>query len=102
MLLAEDHPINQLLTAAMLDRLGCEVTVANNGEEAVAALETASFALVLMDMQTPGMDGVEATRRLRAAGHDARALPIVALTANAFVEDVETCLRAGWPSWVPR
>ena len=96
-LLAEDHPINQMLTVAMLDRLGCEVTVAKDGAEAVAAVERApgTFALVLMDMQMPGIDGVEATRQLRAAGYDARTLPIVALTANAFVEDVETCLRAG-------
>ncbi len=96
-LLAEDHPINQMLTRAMLDRLGCEVTVAGDGAAAVAAVEAAiePFALVLMDMQMPEVDGVEATRRLRAGGHDAEALPIVALTANAFVEDVETCLCAG-------
>ncbi len=96
-LLAEDHPINQMLTRAMLERLGCEVTVAGDGAEAVAAVEAAAepFALVLMDMQMPEVDGVEATRRLRAGGWDAGALPIVALTANAFVEDVETCLRAG-------
>ena len=97
-LLAEDHEINQLLTGAMLDRLGCRVTVAADGAEAVAAVAASAddpFALVLMDMQMPGVDGLEATRRIRARGVDAVALPIVALTANAFGEDVAACLAAG-------
>ena len=97
-LLAEDHEINQMLTGAMLDRLGCRVTIAADGAAAVAAVAEARgdpFALVLMDMQMPGVDGLEATRRIRAAGWTPEQLPIVALTANAFGEDVEACLQAG-------
>ena len=97
-LLAEDHEINQMLTSAMLDRLGCRVVVARDGAEAVAAVagsEDDPFALVLMDMQMPQVDGLEATRRIRASGVNADTLPIVALTANAFGDDVEACLTAG-------
>ena len=101
-LLAEDHEINQLLTGAMLDRLGCRVVVARDGAEAIAAVEASDparggepLALVLMDMQMPGIDGLEATRRIRAAGIGPDRLPIVALTANAYGDDVEACLAAG-------
>lgn len=96
-LLAEDHEINQLLATAMLERLGALVTLAPDGAAALAAVEAAdaSFDLVLMDMQMPVMDGLEATRALRDAGHDAARLPIVALTANAYADDVALCLAAG-------
>ena len=99
-LLAEDHEINQMLASAMLERLGARCTIAQNGAVAVAAVEQAEaegdpFALVLMDMQMPEVDGLEATRRLRASGRDARALPIVALTANAYADDIDLCLAAG-------
>ena len=97
-LLAEDHAINQMLTGAMLDRLGARVTIAGDGAEAIAAVAGAGadpFRLVLMDMQMPGIDGLEATKRIRASGVDADRLPIVALTANAFGDDVEACFAAG-------
>ena len=97
-LLAEDHEINQMLTGAMLDRLGFRVTVAGDGEEAIRAVADSAddpFAMVLMDMQMPRIDGLEATRRIRASGVGADRLPIVALTANAFGEDVEACLTSG-------
>ncbi len=97
-LLAEDHEINQMLTGAMLARLGCRATIAADGAEAVAAVRAAGddpFALVLMDMQMPNIDGLAATRLIREAGFGADDLPIVALTANAFGDDVEACLKAG-------
>ncbi|WP_019514976.1 PAS domain S-box protein [Sphingomonas sp. Mn802worker] len=99
-LLAEDHEINQMLASAMLKRLGARCVVAADGAAAVAAVEQAQaendpFALVLMDMQMPEVDGLEATRRLRAAGHTAATLPIVALTANAYADDIDLCLAAG-------
>ena len=99
-LLAEDHEINQMLASAMLQRLGARCVVAANGAAAIAAVEQAQaegdpFALVLMDMQMPDVDGLEATRRLRASGHDAATLPIVALTANAYADDIDLCLAAG-------
>jgi PAS domain S-box-containing protein len=97
-LLAEDHEINQMLTGAMLERLGCRVTIAGDGAEAIKAVMASAddpFALVLMDMQMPHVDGLEATRRIRASGYAPEVLPIVAFTANAFGDDVEACLLAG-------
>jgi PAS domain S-box-containing protein len=91
-LLAEDNPVNQKLALLMLQRLGHAVTVAANGAEAVAHVGGGAFDLVLMDMQMPEMDGVEATRRIRAAGH---LLPIVAMTANAMDADRARCREAG-------
>lgn len=99
-LVAEDHEINQHLVKAMLARLGCRTTIAPNGAVAVAAVERMvtsgeAFDLVLMDMQMPTLNGVDATQRIRAAGIDAATLPIIALTANAYESDIETCRRAG-------
>ena len=99
-LIAEDHDINQALITAMATRAGMDPVIANNGAEAVAMATSAAargtpYALILMDMQMPEVDGLEATRRLRAAGFDADTLPIVALTANAYAEDVAACLAAG-------
>ncbi len=99
-LVAEDHDVNQLLITAMLKELGCAVDVANNGAEALAmvteaANENEPYAAVLMDMRMPEMDGLEATRRIRAGGFRAESLPIVALTANAYADDVAACLESG-------
>jgi len=99
-IIAEDHDINQVLITAMAVRLGLDPVIAPNGLAAVdmvvaAAVEDNPFALVLMDVQMPEVDGLEATRRLRLAGYDAATLPIVALTANAYAEDVTACLTAG-------
>jgi signal transduction histidine kinase/streptogramin lyase len=91
-LLAEDNPINQKLAQLMLQKLGHASVVAGNGEEAVALVARESFDLVLMDMQMPVMDGIEATRRIRATG---ATLPIVAMTANAMEADRMRCLEAG-------
>ncbi len=99
-LIVEDNEINQILTQAMCDQMGLDHELAINGAEAISMIERACEAgrlhdLVLMDLQMPRMDGLEATRSLRAAGYDAKTLPIVALTANAFSEDVDACLDAG-------
>lgn len=91
-LLAEDNPVGALLARSLLRREGCAVETAATGEEAVAALSRARFDLVLMDMRMPGMDGLAATRAIRAADD---ATPILALTANAFAEDRRACLEAG-------
>ena len=100
LLVAEDHDINRNLIRSLLERQGGAVTMVTDGEAAVAAVEEAKrsgkpFALVLMDVQMPRMDGLEATRRIRELGYDADALPVVALTANAYSEDVRACLDAG-------
>ncbi|MGY2733336.1 PAS domain S-box protein [Sphingomonas sp. UYP23] len=99
-LIAEDHDINQELIMAMAHRAGMEPMLAVNGAEAITMVESAEksgqpFELVLMDMQMPEVDGLEATRRLRESGFTPEALPIVALTANAYAEDIESCLIAG-------
>jgi len=91
-LLTEDNPVNALLARTLLARAGCNVHRASSGEEAIAAAESAYFDLILMDVRMPGLDGLAATRRLRARGI---ATPIVALTANAFDEDRRACLDAG-------
>jgi len=93
-LFAEDHPLSQEILFEMLEELDCDVDVASDGAEAVACAQARSYDLILMDMQMPRMDGLAATRAIRALpGH--RDTPIVALTANAFTEDRQRCLDAG-------
>lgn len=99
-LIAEDNDINQVLMHDIMETIGIDSTFASNGAQAVqiataAATEGKPFDLVLMDMQMPVMDGLEATRRLREAGFDNDHLPIVALTANAYAEDISACREAG-------
>jgi CheY-like chemotaxis protein len=96
-LLAEDGLVNQRLITFVLNKAGAEVVVADNGQTAVdlalAALQTGNpFAVVLMDMQMPIMDGYEATRILRSSRYDR---PIIALTAHAMTEDRQKCIDAG-------
>ena len=94
-LVAEDYPVNQMIIEAMLRRLGHQVTIVANGQDAVDAVERQSFDLVLMDMEMPVMKGLEATRVIRARGGHAAETPIVALTANAMPHEIEACLQAG-------
>ncbi len=99
-LVAEDHDINQMLITAMLSNLGSRSTVVPNGAAAVSEIVNAAdrgepYDLVLMDLQMPELDGLEATRRVRHAGIGPDHLPIIALTANAYDTDIESCLDAG-------
>jgi signal transduction histidine kinase/DNA-binding NarL/FixJ family response regulator len=99
-LLAEDHDVNQQLFMTMLAQLGWRADLAPNGAEAIRMIEEARgqgdpYRLVLMDMQMPVLDGIEATRRIRASGITAEQLPILALTANVYEEDVAACFEAG-------
>ena len=99
-LVAEDHDVNQMLVTAMLQRLGCAVDVAKDGAEAIALVDRARtgdqpYQLLFMDMQMPVLDGPAAARRLRESGVSAEELPIIALTANAYADDVAQCLAAG-------
>ena len=96
-LLVEDNPINALLARALLGREGCIVDHAAGGAEAIAAVKTGAYDLILMDMRMPGMSGVETAVALRQAGV---ATPIVALTANAFEDDRRACLAAGMDDFV--
>jgi CheY-like chemotaxis protein len=94
-LLVEDNPINQKLALTLLARLGHEVDLAENGRLAVEATERKLYALILMDMQMPEMNGPEATRLIRAGLGPNAQTPIVALTANAMQADRESCREAG-------
>ena len=94
-LLAEDHAVNQKLAMALLSRLGYTVDLAENGAAAVAAAAARPYAVILMDMQMPEMDGLEATRRIRAQTGPNQSTYIIALTANAMQSDKDACSAAG-------
>jgi GAF domain-containing protein/CheY-like chemotaxis protein len=101
-LLAEDNPVNQKLAMRLLAQMGYTADVAGNGREAMAALDTVPYDVILMDVQMPELDGLEATRRIRA-GRPAGAGPwIVAMTANALAGDREACLAAGMNDYVSK
>jgi CheY-like chemotaxis protein/HPt (histidine-containing phosphotransfer) domain-containing protein len=97
-LLVEDNPVNQRVAQRLLQKLAADVTLANNGAEALERIAETTFDAVLMDCQMPVMDGFTATRRIRelerASGRGKR-LPIIALTANVMSEDRENCIAAG-------
>ncbi|MDP2828971.1 MAG: PAS domain S-box protein [Sulfuricellaceae bacterium] len=102
-LLAEDNPINQKLAVTLLSKAGHQVSVANNGLEAIEQIRNTNFDLVLMDMQMPEMGGIEATLLIREhetilGGH----VPIIALTANAMQGDQERCLSAGMDAYLSK
>jgi two-component system, sensor histidine kinase len=96
-LMAEDHPINQRVTSLCLAPWGAQITIAENGVEAVEAFKVGHFDIVLMDMQMPEMDGLEATRLIRALEQERGQIrtPIAMLSANAMPEHVRAALAAG-------
>jgi two-component system sensor histidine kinase/response regulator len=94
-LLVEDNATNVLVARRLLEKMGLRVDVAGNGREALQMSEQFPYDLILMDCQMPEMDGLEATRRIRARGGPHETTPIVALTANAFDSDRRECLTAG-------
>lgn len=102
-LLAEDSLANQKLAVGVLEKWGHSVSVANNGREAVAALSAQDFDVVLMDIQMPEMDGLQATQAIRAAEEGTnRHTTIVAMTAHAMKGDRERCLEAGMDSYISK
>jgi CheY-like chemotaxis protein len=101
-LLAEDNLFNQKVASGMLRLLGCRVTLAANGSQALAMVQGGDFDLVFMDCQMPEMDGYEATRRIRALPGDIARIPIVAITANAFHGDREACEAAGMNDYLTK
>jgi len=94
-LLAEDNAINALLTRTLLEADGCFVEVVEDGSLAVDAVKSNHYDMILMDMRMPNMDGLEATRKIRSLSNEAKAIPIIALTANAFDDDRNACFDAG-------
>ena len=101
-LVAEDNPVNQKLTLTLLTRWGHRVTLACNGAEAVDRLLGESFDVVLMDVHMPGIDGLEATRRIRAMGGPMARVPIIAMTADVLEGDDAKCREAGMNGYVSK
>ncbi|WP_166264378.1 response regulator [Marinobacter caseinilyticus] len=103
-LLVEDNPVNRTLTRRLLEKLGCDVMTANDGEAAASLWQWHRFDLIFMDCVMPKVDGFEATRRLRQreAAEGLPAIPVVALTASAMEKDEEKCRRAGMDSFVAK
>jgi len=94
-LVVEDNAVNQQVTRRFLERLGCEVELADNGQRALEFCSNGSYDLILMDVQMPVMDGLAATREIRRHEQSGRRTPIIALTAKAMKGDREKCLEAG-------
>jgi two-component system sensor histidine kinase/response regulator len=94
-LVAEDNAVNQLVVVRLLERLGCDVEVAANGQSALERFAAARFDLVLMDCYMPEMDGFEATTRMRAIDREGERTPIIALTASVLDSDRRRCAEAG-------
>ena len=101
-LLVEDNDVNQELALLLLEQLGYAADVAGNGLEALALLDARSYDVVLMDVQMPGMDGLEATRRINAQWPAAQRPRIIALTANALASDRDACLAAGMDDYIAK
>jgi CheY-like chemotaxis protein len=103
-LLVEDHVINQKLAISLIERAGHQVTLACNGEEGLHAAMRQDFDLIFMDMQMPLMDGLEATRAIRAfeVAHQRKRVRIVAMTANAMASDREACELAGMDAFLSK
>jgi PAS domain S-box-containing protein len=101
-LIVEDNPVNQVVAQSILEDLGFEVAIAEDGQRALDMLEEAEFDIVLMDCQMPKLDGFEATRRFRAKERPGRRLPVLALTAQAMAGDEDECRRAGMDDYLSK
>ena len=102
-LLVEDNTINQILAQRLIHKRGHQIVVANNGREALAALESQSFDLIMMDVQMPEMSGLEVTAEIRRREMETgEHIPIIATTASAMKEDKERCLEAGMDAYIPK
>ena len=101
-LVVEDTAINRIIVDTMLSQAGHSVTLANDGAEALDAVRKDAFDLILMDMQMPVMDGLEATRRIRGSDESISGIPIVALTAAVLPNEIERCMQAGMSDFLPK
>lgn len=101
-LIAEDNLFNQKVAIRMLEHIGYEADIANNGKEVLDALEQQDYDVILMDVQMPLMDGLETTRSIRTSQNLVRQPHIIAMTANAFQGDRDACLNAGMDDYVSK
>ena len=101
-LLAEDNPVNQKVARGVLEMLGCTVSLAADGKQALELAQSADFDLIFMDCQMPEMDGYEAARKIRELTGAAAHVPIIALTANALSEVRQACLEAGMDDFLTK
>jgi CheY-like chemotaxis protein len=101
-LVAENNPVSQKVAVQMLEKLGCRVDVVSGGAEAVQAIETTPYHLVLMECQLPGMDGIDAARRVRGTEEHKISPPILALTGDAGEQERDACLAAGMNDFVAK
>ena len=101
-LLAEDNAINTLLATTLLRQIGCETQCVTNGHDAVEAVRRGQFDLILMDIQMPGMDGLDATRLIRALPGTTSRTPIIAMTASAMQSDRDTCRACGMDDFISK
>jgi CheY-like chemotaxis protein len=101
-LLAEDNPVNTMLAVTVLEAMGCDVDCVTNGIDAVAAACAGDYALILMDVHMPEMDGLQATSLIRASGAACAEVPIIAMTADATAKDQDTCLSAGMNDFISK
>ncbi len=101
-LVVEDNPVNRRVLELMLKKLGCETTLVNSGEEALAITTSRAFDLILMDWQMPGMDGIATARALQQRWTESERVPIIAITANAMQGDREICLAAGMADYLTK
>jgi CheY-like chemotaxis protein len=100
-LLAEDEPTNREIALMLLEDVGLKVDLAENGREAVAKASAVNYAAILMDMQMPELDGLDATRQIRQLPECVRT-PILAMTANAFAENKDQCFAAGMDDFIAK
>ncbi|OMH33927.1 response regulator [Motiliproteus sp. MSK22-1] len=101
-LLVEDYPVNQTVAQCMLQKLNCNVELAENGQQALDCVQAQEYDLVLMDCQMPVMDGYEASQQIRALGNKIKQPPIVAATAHALVGDRQRCLDTGMDDFISK
>jgi CheY-like chemotaxis protein len=102
-LLVDDNRVNTIVSERALARLGCEVTVAADGLEALAILDSASFDIIFMDVRMPVLDGLETTREIRKREQVLdRCTPVIALTAGALIQERESCFSAGMDDYVAK
>lgn len=101
-LLVEDNLVNQKVAKLTLERLGYQVDIAGNGEQAIEAAQNENYKIICMDVSMPGMDGIEATRRIRELDSMTATAKIVAMTGHAFVEDRNRCFDAGMDHFISK